>query len=158
MNNNLTPQICGVNKTYKDMKGIKVVWTDNMLEALKNEFPSSFNRNLATKLGVSMRTLIRKARELNLKKEEFFLESRRNEISEMARKAHPGQPTKGMKGWSVPGGEKFRFKKGHIPAMKINPDIVAKVRDKRNATIRLEKLRLKYGLRTKTKLKIKNFY
>lgn len=140
------------------MKGIKVIWTAEMLETLRREFPSSFNRNLAAKLEVSMRTLIRKARALNLEKEEFFLESRRAEITEMARKAHPPQPTKGQKGWSVPGGEKFRFKKGHVPAMKTNPDVAAKVRDKRNATIRLEKLRLKYGLRTMTKLKIKNFW
>ncbi|EGK00478.1 hypothetical protein [Dysgonomonas gadei] len=140
------------------MKGIKVIWTAEMLEILRREFPSSFNRDLAAKLEVSMRTLIRKARELNLEKEEFFLESRRAEITEMARKAHPPQSTKGLKGWSVPGGEKFRFKKGHIPAMKTNPDVAAKVRDKRNATIRLEKLRLKYGLRTMTKLNIKNYW
>ena len=140
------------------MKGIKVIWTDDMLKTLKSEFPNSFNRDLATKLGVSMRTLIRKARELNIDKEDMFLESRREQITELARKAHPGQPTKGLKGWSVPGGEEFRFKKGHIPATKTNPDIVAKVREKRNATIRLEKLRMKYGLRTKTKLNIKNYY
>ena len=140
------------------MKGVKVIWTDDMLEALKCEFSFSFNRDLASKLEVSMRTLIRKARELGLEKEDMFLESRREQITELARKAHPGQPTKGLKGWSVPGGEMFRFKKGHIPEMKTNPEIVAKVRDKRNATIRLEKLRLKYGLRTKTKLNIKNFY
>lgn len=140
------------------MKGIKVKWTNDMLEMLRNEFPISFNRDLTTKLGVSMRTLIRKARELNIDKEDMFLESRREQITELARKAHPGQPTKGQKGWSVPGGERYRFKKGHVPAMKTNPDIVVKVRNKRNATIRLEKLRLKYGLRTMTKLKIKNFY
>ncbi|GAB6122318.1 hypothetical protein [Dysgonomonas termitidis] len=140
------------------MKGIKVNWTEEMLEMLRREFSSSFNRDLAEKLGVSMRTMIRKARELDLEKEESFLESRRAEISEMSRKAHPPQPTKGLKGWSVPGGEEFRFKKGHVPAMKTNPEIAAKVRDKRNATIRLEKLRLKYGLRTMTKLKIKNYW
>lgn len=140
------------------MKGKKVEWTAEMLGTLKNEFPSSFNRDLATKLGISMRTLIRKARELNVEKEESFLEKRRSQITEMARKAHPGQPTKGIKGWSVPGGEKYRFKKGHIPAMKTDPTLVAKVHAKRNDTIRLEKLRLKYGLRTKTKLKLKDFY
>ena len=72
------------------MKGIKVVWTKDMLDILKSEFSTSFNRDLATKLGVSIRTIIRKARELNLDKEEFFLETRRNDITEMARKAHPG--------------------------------------------------------------------
>ena len=63
-----------------------------------------------------------------------------------------------MKGWSVPNGEQFRFKKGNIPAMKTDPNIVAKVHKKRNDTIRLEKLRLKYGLRQKTKLNLKDFY
>ena len=61
-----------------------------------------YNRELAKLLNVSVRSVIRKARELNIDKEPGFLEKRRDEITKMAIKAHPPQPTKGKKGWSVP--------------------------------------------------------
>jgi len=140
------------------MKGIKTEWTEEMLLVLKTDFSISYNRELASRLGISVRTLIRKARELGIEKEGGFLEQRRSEITEMATKAHPPNKMKGVKGWCVVGGEKHRFQKGHIPAIKTNPDIVRKVTTKRNQTIRREKLRLKYGLRPATKLNLKNIY
>ena len=140
------------------MKGVRTIWTDEMIGILINEFPVSYNKELAGKLGVSWRTLIRKARELGVEKEPGFLDKRRPEITAMATKAHPGQKTKGLKGWSIPGGERFRFQKGHIPAIKIDPEVAAKVSRTRNEMIRKEKLRLKYGLRTMTKLNLKNYY
>ena len=42
-----------------------ITWTPEMIETLVAEFPFAYNRVLAKKLGISMRTLIRKARELN---------------------------------------------------------------------------------------------
>lgn len=93
-------------------KGYKIEWDDQMIEILKDQFSTTFNRRLAEKLGVSMRTLIRKARELELYKEEEFLIKRRTEISLLAIKAHPENPNKGVKGWCVPNSENTRFKKG----------------------------------------------
>ena len=140
------------------MRGVIVIWTDDMIEKVKKSFPISYNRELSTRLGVSMRTLIRKARELGIEKEPGFLEIRHQEITEMAIKNHPPQKTKGVKGWSVPGGEKFRFTKGRPSIMKTNRDVVKKATDSRNKTIRREKLRLKYGLSQLTRLNIKNYY
>ena len=44
----------------KDHHGI--VWTDEQLKLLRTYFPTMFNRSIAKWIGVSMRTLIRKAR------------------------------------------------------------------------------------------------
>lgn len=46
-----------------------------------------FNRHLAKWLGVSVRTLIRKARELGLEKKPGFLEERKRDIQRMAGEA-----------------------------------------------------------------------
>lgn len=129
-----------------------------MIEKLINEFPYRFNRVLASELGVSPRSLIRKARELRIEKEPGFLEKNRDVITRMAVEAHPPQQTKGKKGWSVPNSEHTRFKKGSISVMAIDPDVVEKVRRSRNKTIRREKLRIKYGLPQKTRLKLIDIY
>lgn len=133
----------------------KIYWTPVMLDRLKNEFPTSYNRKLAADLGVSMRSLIRKARELGIEKEAGFLDKRRNEISRMASEAKPPNPTKGKKGWCVPNSEATRFKPGQPSRMKTDRELAQKVRRKRNETIRRERIRLKIGLKPLTKLKLK---
>ncbi len=132
----------------------KISWTQEMIDLLIAEFPYSYNKELAKKIGVSWRTLIRKARELNIEKEPGFLEKRRKEITEMAVKALPPQPTKGKKGWSVPNSEQTRFKPGQISIMKTNRDVVEKVTKKRNESIARDRRRLRLGLKQLTKLKL----
>ena len=144
-----------VAKPKRRTAGIE--WTDEMIEIITSKFATSFNRDLADELGVGVRTVIRKARELGLEKEAGFLEKNRREISQMAKEARRPNPTKGQKGWSVPGSEKYRFKPGHIPAMKDNPELIERVHRKRNETIRNEKFRLKVGLEPETKLRLKNY-
>lgn len=136
------------------MKGRKIVWTKDMIEDLNLNYPTEYNKSIAKRLGIGWRSIVRKARELGLEKEEGFLEKRRDEISTMAAEAHPEHAMKGVKGWSVPGGEKHRFKKGHVSPMATDPEIVKKVHESRNETIRKERLRLRYGLDQKTKLKL----
>lgn len=131
----------------------KINWTDEMINRLKSEFPVRFNKDLAKDLGIGWRSLVRKARELNINKEPGFLEKNRSVISEMATKAHPPHPFKGVKGWNVPNSQKTRFKPGSISAMN-DPLIVKKVHDKRNETIRKEKLRIKYDMPQKTNLRL----
>ena len=133
----------------------KITWTDAMLAELTILFPITFNKELARKMGISPRSLIRKARELCLEKEPGFLESRRSEIATMATEAHPPHPHKGQKGWCVPNSEQTRFKKGDVPAMKTRPEIVKKVHRKRNLTIKRDRIRIKYNLPRLTKLKLK---
>ncbi len=139
-------------------KGGKIHWTDAMLAILISGYPHRYNKDLAAELKVGYRSVIRKARELGLEKEPFFLEKRREEISKMAREAHPRHPMKGVKGWSVPNSEYTRFKPGNVSPMKYDLELRKKVHAARNETIRKEKLRLKYDLPQKTKLTLVNIY
>ena len=66
----------------KDHYGI--IWTPEQLKLLREYFPTVFNRPLATMLGVSLRTMIRKARELGIEKRPGFLTDRRKDISALA--------------------------------------------------------------------------
>ncbi len=135
------------------MKGLKTNWSNEMIEKLKIEFPNRFSRDIGKEMGISIRTVIRKARELKLEKIENFLDQNRSEITRLAQENKPPNPMKGVKGFVVPGGVKHQFKKGHIPMN--NPE---KSRNTRNETIQKEKLRIKYGLPQKTKLNLKNVY
>ncbi len=135
----------------------KIIWTEAMIIALKEKYPFTYNKLLAKQIGVSWRSLVRKARELNIDKEDNFLDNRRDEITAMAVKANHN-PHTGQKGWYVPGGEDHRFKPGNISIMKTNPEIVEKVRNKRNATIQKEKFRIKFGLQQQTNLRLINIY
>lgn len=89
-------------------------WTPEMLKLLKTYFPTMFNKPLAKWIGVSQRTMIRKARELGLEKQEGFLEKRRKDISQLASEALRRKQNvssrfkKGVRFY--PEGE---FKKGH---------------------------------------------
>lgn len=50
-----------------------IYWDGNMLSMLKKHFPTTLNEEMAEMLGVSQRTMIRKARELGLKKDKGWL-------------------------------------------------------------------------------------
>lgn len=69
----------------KELPGIK--WTPQMLKLLTDFFPIMFNKPLAKWIGVSQRTMLRKARELGLQKQEGFLDKRRKDISRLAGEA-----------------------------------------------------------------------
>ena len=55
-----------------------------MLKLLRDFFPTMFNEALAKWIGVSPRTLIRKARELGIEKEPGFLQKRKDDIHRRA--------------------------------------------------------------------------
>ena len=97
----------------KDHYGI--VWTDEQLKLLRTYFPTMFNRPLAKWIGVSLRTMIRKARELGLEKKEGFLQERKRDIRRLAGdaiRASDHKNTRFKKGaHSNPAGE---FKLGHV--------------------------------------------
>jgi hypothetical protein len=132
----------------------KINWTPEMIQAVKEKFPYNYNRKLAEDIGVSVRSLIRKARELGVEKEQGFLDKRRDEISAMATEAKPPHPFKGVKGWCVPNGEATRFKPGQISIMSVDRDLVEKVRSKRNKTIARDRARIRMGLPQLTHLKL----
>lgn len=107
----------------KKKNGNKLIeWTPQKLKLLTDFFPIMFNDALAKWLGVSRRTLTRKAKELGLKKREDFYDLKRDVWVERQREAlkkvecatrfkrgeHPSLATE--------------FKKGH----RQSPEIIAK--------------------------------
>ena len=105
-------------KAYKlglkrDKSTHTIIWTPNMIKLLTDFFPIMFNKPLAKWIGVSQRTMLRKARELGLEKQEGFLEKRRKDIQQLASEALKKVEceTRFKKGERFyPEGE---FKKGH---------------------------------------------
>lgn len=81
---------------------LRIHWSGNMLSILRREFPRTKNEELAEMLGVSSRTVIRKARELGIEKDVDFVRSVWNENRLMAQVASRKS-------------EKSGFKKGHTP-------------------------------------------
>lgn len=111
------------------------VWTPQMLKTLTDFFPIMFNKPLADWLGVSKRTMLRKAKSLGLVKMDGFLDIRRKEISRLSGEAQRGKPKpqhykKGVR--NNPGGE---FRPGH----KESPE----TREKRIAAIKAAWVRKK---------------
>lgn len=101
----------------KDHYGI--VWTPDQLKLLRDYFPTMFNKPLAKWIGVSLRTMIRKARELGLEKKPGFLDERRRDIQALASEALKKSTNvhsrfeKGVR--NNPAGE---FKPGHIESQE----------------------------------------
>ena len=88
-----------------------ILWSGNMLSLLQRYFSTTRNEELAELVGVSSRTLVRKARELGLAKDPVWLKkiynlTRLTAQAESKRKGHPGAFKKGNKI-----GEKYRFQK-----------------------------------------------
>lgn len=101
----------------------RIFWNQQMLHFLKNNYATTTNDELAGCLGVSTRTMIRKARQLGLQKDKEWLAQTWNDNRMMAhavskRMGYPGTFRKGEH--ASPATE---FKKGHLPFNKkyINP-------------------------------------
>ena len=93
----------------------RIHWSTAMLDYLRRHFPTTLNEELAGCLGVSPRTMIRKARELGLSKDPQWLadvwEERRKLAHFISRRlGYPGGFKKGER--ANPDGE---FKPGHKP-------------------------------------------
>lgn len=138
----------------KPKRRFKIDWTPQMVEELTRRFPTDFNKDIAKDLGVSWRSLVRKARELGLEKEDKFLDKKRGEIVKLILKVRKQNPTQTGKGFVIPNSEQYRFKKGHTPRIAIDPELAKRAHAKRNETIRRDRLRRKYGLSPITKLKL----
>lgn len=91
---------------------LRIYWSTSMLDYLRRHYPTTLNEELAGCLGVSQRTMIRKARELGLEKDPEWLSEVWEERRKMAhiiakKKGYPGGFKKGER--ANPAGE---FKAG----------------------------------------------
>lgn len=140
----------------KRKQGIPIVWTTEMLDELKTRFATNFNKDIAKSLGISWRSVVRKARQLGLQKTPYFLSVKRPEIVKKILRVRKPNPKQCCKGFVIPNSEQHRFKPGNIPPQVNNPELVKLIHAKRNASIARDRLRMKYGLPQLTKLKLKN--
>lgn len=110
------------------MKGKPTVWSEEAIYVFKQVFPHNWNKDLAKYFNVGWRTIVRKARELELEKAPDFRDN--IDFTQFSKGVSP--TNKGMKQeeyMSPEGLEKTkltRFKKGHIPAIKLDPEISKK--------------------------------
>lgn len=124
-----------------------IVWTPQMLKMLTDYFPTTFNRSLAKWIGVSMRSLIRKARELGLEKRPGFLDDRRGDIIDLARTGLKkcnkagGRFRKGER--NNPAGE---FKPGHVESPETKARRIASMKDTFRRRREQEQFRKKYNI------------
>lgn len=89
----------------------RILWSENMLSLLKRYFPTTRNEEVAELIGVSPRTVIRKAREIGLEKDPTWLKNvyNFNRMAAMAESKRKGRPGTFKPGCRV--GEKTWFKK-----------------------------------------------
>lgn len=67
-----------------DHYATRIFWNQDMLQFLKKNFATMLNQDLSEWLGVSQRTVVRKARELGLEKDAAWLKSIWDERRKMA--------------------------------------------------------------------------
>ena len=139
----------------KRKQGIKINWSPEMIQELTQRFPYEFNKDIASLLGISWRSVVRKARELGLEKSPDFFETNRPEMVKLILKVRKHNPNQRGKGFVIPNSEPFRFKPGNIPPQVKTPDLVKQIHAKRNETIKRDRLRIKYNLPRITKLNLK---
>lgn len=100
---------------YRDNR-LRIFWSPAMLDYLRRNFPTTINEELAECLGCSIKTMVRKAKELGLEKDRQWLlkicaESRAMARSASRRKGWPGGFKKGVRA-----NPECEFKKGmHQP-------------------------------------------
>jgi len=134
---------------------IKKEWSTAEVEDLKKNYSMTPNKKLAARCNTSVRTMVRKARELDLVKDPSF----RDTIDFAGLR-------KGVKPWNkgkkisplrtIPESQKATlFAKGRTAPTK-DPDVIKKSLASRSETIRKDKLRRKYGMTPITKLKFKD--
>lgn len=139
-----------------------IVWTDSMLDMLRAEFPTSLNKKLSCKIGVSVRTMIRKARELGLEKVETFMTDNQKEIIDAIKF---GQRVSHNTGWHKTQFQKgcnpneYSFKPGHINNKELMGEerfrlMINKAVQTRLQTIKMERARAAFGLPQKTRLRV----
>lgn len=104
----------------RDMRSaLSIDWQPEQLRMLKKYFPTSFNKELAKEIGVSWRTLVRKARELGLEKETDFLDKNRKTITRMATACRPKNDAATI-ARITESGKPYRFSSTHRPATKVD--------------------------------------
>ena len=113
----------------RDGYATRIHWSADMLDYLRRHFATTLNEELAGELGVSPRTMIRKARELGLKKDDVWVRrvwSKNGKLGHIIAKrlGFPGGFRKGER--ANPAGE---FKPGRVESLESREKRAAKMRE-----------------------------
>ena len=124
---------------------------------LKRHYANMKNAELVAKIGISQRSVIRKARQLGLTKSTSFMKRCQRETAKAAREANLKRE-KPPKGFRIPGGESYQFKKGVTSLQRLGRKREAeRIRNSaasRAKTRILELERVSAGLPQLTKMKV----
>ena len=138
------------------MKGVKFTPTPEQLQYLIDNFPNTINAELASHLGIGMRTMSRIASELGLAKSPEFLERRTKKAGDASRQWHIRNPK--PPGYRIPRSEEFYFRNGTSIRSRQGEEVhqraVAKRTAIRRETIKQERRRILFGLPQKTNLRL----
>ena len=101
------------------MKGIKITLDDKQEAYLVKHFKHTKNAELAAKLNIGERSVVRLARKLGLKKTPQFMRKCQQEMTAAAHASHLRNGTYPPKGFIIPKSEEGRFKKGVTPEQRL---------------------------------------
>lgn len=100
------------------MKGRKIELTDKEVAYLTKHFKHMKNAELAAKLNIGERSVVRLARKLGLTKTAQFMRKCQQEMTAAAHASHLRNGTYPPKGFIIPKSEDGRFKKGVTPEQR----------------------------------------
>ena len=135
-----------------------IALTDEQEAWFQKHFKHTKNEEIAQRLGISVRSVTRKASKMGLQKTKQFIRKCQLNAAQKANESNRINGTYPPKGYKIPNGEQYRFKKGERPIDRIGAkreaERISKSAESRRATFKLEKARALYGLPRQTKLKV----
>ena len=140
------------------MMAAKIILTPEQEIWLAKHYKNTKNAELAARLGISWRSVVRLARERGLKKTPQFMRKCQAATAAAAKDSHLENGTYPPKGYRIPRSEEFQFKQGGKPwdrcGRKKWNEAIQRGAEKRRQTLREERARVGFGLEQRTKLRV----
>lgn len=134
----------GRAKEYKGRYSVYLYWNPTMIRTLRELFPTTKNADLAIELGVSERTLVRKARELGVNKDPVWQSEVWEENRKLAHFANRIKPNAGQR-ILIEVGKPYRFQKGQ-PKVELSKEAKERASRRRVLITKENKRRKMKGL------------
>lgn len=137
----------------------KITLTPSQEAWLVANYADTYNADICKRLGLKLSTMHRLAAELGLKKSPELMRAAQAAATEKARIMLKGEGNKGRMNLAIYG-KPFRFKKGETSRQRLGDERederMRKVHESRRQTIRMEKIRINWGLPQRTKMRLVN--
>lgn len=140
------------------MKGIKITLDDKQEAYLVKHFKHTKNAELAAKLNIGERSVVRLARKLGLNKSPQFVRKCQLEAKQAAHEYHQRHGSYPPKGFIIPNREAGQFRQGVTPEQRLgkkkNTERIRKAAESRAKTWKRERALATFGLPQRTKLPV----